>query len=171
MGLEKSAPFILASSKASSLLLYPHLEMADPISVIGALSATASVIQLLGKSIIRVNGLRDTWRGAGLSISTFASQLVVFKAALTKIHDLVASCDCQIEQDLLADLDSCLSCCEVLARRIDEELSVLRIQEDGSLQISDRIRLLVRRGNITDLYDMVFRQSATLGLLLTACNR
>lgn len=170
MALEKFCTFVLASSKASSLLLY-LLEMADPISVIGALSATASVIQLLSKSIIRVNGLRDTWRDAGLTISAFASQLVVFKAALTKIHDLVASCDCQIEQDLLVDLDSCLSCCEVLARRIDEELSALRIQEDGSLQISGRIRLLVRRGNITDLYDMVFRQSATLGLLLTACNR
>lgn len=144
--------------------------MADPLSIVGAISSLAGIIDVLGKSIRTIRDLRGEWKDADLTVLNRVAQLVALKAALIKIQEWKNNELVGPHHQLVMDLEFLIKSSGVLAEKVDAELSKLHINQDGVLDKSAKIRMVVWN-NMEGLAKMIERQTAALNLLLSVCHR
>jgi len=83
----------------------------DPISIIGTAGVILNVICALGKTINAVSKLRSQWSDAEMTLATFETQLIAFKAALVKIEEWAEANFEDSYHQLVIDLSRCVSHC------------------------------------------------------------
>ncbi|KAH7417740.1 hypothetical protein BKA64DRAFT_652786 [Cadophora sp. MPI-SDFR-AT-0126] len=148
-----------------------YVEMADPLTIVGTVASVGAIIELLSKSISTIRELQAQWQVADLATLSLGSQMGVLKAALTKIQEWIETGPSEAHHQLIMDLDSSLLCCKTLVGKIDAQLSALQQKSDGSLGMASRIKLVLTSHDIEGIQKMIERQTNTLTLPLTACNR
>lgn len=145
--------------------------MADPLTVIGAVASTVQILDVLAKAASALETLRVQWNSSDIALLTLESQLGAFRAALTKIQAWLDSGIEAAHHQLTIDLNSTLNCCKLLATQVHGQINNLQKAPGGSLLPTSKARFLFKRSGINELQNMIDRQTTTLTLLLTACNR
>ncbi|KAK4176597.1 putative guanine nucleotide-binding protein alpha-2 subunit [Triangularia setosa] len=142
--------------------------MADPLSVVGAVGSVAGIIDVLARSISAITTLRSQYKDADLLFMNLTSQLSVLRTGLVKISEW-AETEPEPHYQLKMDLDSVILCCQILASKLDSHLENLH---QGSLRLSSlgKLKLALNGPNIDAIQKMIGQQTATLTLLLAACN-
>ncbi|ORY00180.1 G-protein alpha subunit-domain-containing protein [Clohesyomyces aquaticus] len=144
--------------------------MADPISILGATASVVSIIDILVKSISTIHSLRAQWKDADLALLSLTSQLAALRTALAKIKEWMESAMGDLDYQLVMDLDGSIQCCSILASTINRELGKLVTTFTGQLAMSSKARFVFQSTEMTQLQNMIDRQTSVLTLLLTACN-
>ena len=155
----------------ANLIIAPTLKMADPISIIGATASVLSIIDVLAKTIGAIHSLRGQWKDADMALLSLNSQLSALRAALGKIKEWMESSIEEIHHQLVLDLGTSITCCEILASRVYGLLTNLQKTSNGKLATAAKARFVFKSSEMTGLQKMIDRQTSTLTLLLTACNR
>ncbi|KAK4197393.1 putative guanine nucleotide-binding protein alpha-2 subunit [Triangularia verruculosa] len=137
--------------------------MADPLSIVGAVGSVAGIIDALTRSISAIAKLRNQYKDADLLVITLTSQLSVLRTALVKIAAWAES-EPEPHYQLKMDLDSVILCCQILASKLDSHLENFHQSGVGKL------KLALNGDNIDAIQKMIGQQTATLTLLLAACN-
>jgi hypothetical protein len=145
--------------------------MADPISIIGAVGAIASIIDVVGKSIKCINDLRDHWKEADLTFLSLVSQLTALRLALVKIQEWVDNSQEDAHHQLVMDLNSCISYCQLLVSKLDILVGQLNETTQGPLELSSKVKLLFGSRDVEHVQKLIERQTGVLTLLLTACGK
>jgi hypothetical protein len=144
--------------------------MADPLTAIGAAASVASIVELLGKTISGLHMLHSRWKEADFTFSNLISQLTTLKVALNKLQEWM---DVDIDEphhQLVMDLEASVTYCRMLVRRIDTEVEDLQQNIGMGLDAQNKIKLLLKNGNLEELQKMIDRQTSALTLLVTICN-
>ncbi|KAF2002478.1 hypothetical protein P154DRAFT_574048 [Amniculicola lignicola CBS 123094] len=145
--------------------------MAEPLTIIGAMGAIGSIIDVVAKSLKSLDIIRNKWGNLDLTVLSIHSQLTALRAALTKIQEWMAQDLQGAHNQLIMDMDVSLSCCRLLTAKIEEVLS--RVDHGlvtSPLNSSQKLKMLYTEGKIDDIEKMLNRQVSALTLLLTACN-
>jgi hypothetical protein len=145
--------------------------MADPLTVLGAFASTVQIIDVLTKAASVLDTLRVQWQSSDIALLSLTSQLGALSAALGKIQEWIESGTEETHHQLTMDLNTTLNCSRLLATKVHNEISHLQRTPGGSLLTTAKARFLFKRSGIGELQNMIDRQTATLTLLLTACNR
>jgi hypothetical protein len=145
--------------------------MADPLTVIGAVASTVQIIDVLTKAASVLDTLRVQWQSSDIALLSLTSQLGALSAALGKIQEWMETGIEEIHHQLTMDLNTTLNCCNMLATMVHTEICHLQKSPGGSLLTTAKARFLFKRSGIGELQNMIDHQTATLTLLLTACNR
>lgn len=143
--------------------------MADPISIIGAVGAIASIIDVVGKSIKCINDLRDHWKEADLTFLSLVSQLTALRMALVKIQEWVDNCQDDPHHQLVMDLSNSISYCQLLVTKLDVLICQLSETSKGPLELSSKVKLVFGSRDVEYVQKLIERQTGVLTLLLTAC--
>ena len=144
--------------------------MTDPITIIGTAGAVANIVELLNSTISSLRRIRAQWKDADLVASSLVAQLTALKAALGRIQDWMQSENEDPHHQLIMDLDLSLDSCQALVKRIDLELSGIRLKETSRLDKTSKVKLIFGGQSIEVVQKMLERQTNALSLLLTACN-
>ncbi|KAK0735955.1 hypothetical protein B0T21DRAFT_365983 [Apiosordaria backusii] len=144
------------------------MAMADPLSIVGAVGSVAGIIDVLTRSMGAIATLRSQYNDADLIFMNLTSQLSVLRTGLIKISEW-AETEPEPHYQLMMDLDSVILCCQILASKLDSHLESLH---RGSLRLSSlgKLKLALNGPNIDAIQKMIGQQTATLTLLLAACN-
>ncbi|KAK0664639.1 putative guanine nucleotide-binding protein alpha-2 subunit [Cercophora samala] len=142
--------------------------MADPLSIVGAVGSVAGIIDVLTRSISAIATLRSQYKDADLLFMNLTSQLGVLRTGLVKIAEW-AETEPEPHYQLKMDLDSVILCCQILASKLDSHLESLH---QGRVRLSSlgKLKLALNGPNIDAIQKMLGQQTATLTLLLAACN-
>lgn len=147
--------------------------MADAVAIIGMAGAVADIILLLNTAINSLRNLHGHWKDADLIFTSFESQLMALKAALSKIEEwsLLEISTRPNHHQLVIDLDSSLQCCRTLIGKIEAHLARLQLGEEKKLKrMSKAILVLDGKKSMDRIAKMLERQTGALNLLLTACH-
>lgn len=144
--------------------------MAEALSIIGAISSIAGIIDVLGKAINVIYELRNQWSEAANTVVGIVAQLVALKAALAKIKEWTESKVDEPHHQLTIDLDGSISCCKMIVERIDSWLSELQRKPNGELEVSAKFKVTLGSKSMDDLQKNLGYQVNALNLLLNACN-
>jgi len=145
--------------------------MADPISIFGAAASVISIIDVLARTIGTIHSLMGQWNDADLALLSLTSQLAALRAALEKIKEWMEDGIDELHHQLVLDLGTSINCCQMLASKIYSELAELQKSPSGSLATAAKAKFLLKSNGMTELQSMIDRQTSSLTLLLTACNR
>lgn len=99
----------------------------DPITIIGTAGAVADIIEVISKTISSLRALHNKWRGADSTILNLITQLTSLRAALDKISEWISSDLAGNPQHhrLVIELQDSITCCTMLTRTMDAQLSKL----------------------------------------------
>jgi uncharacterized protein YukE len=144
--------------------------MTDPITIIGTAGAIANIVDLLGKTISKLNNLQNQWKIADLTVTAFKSQLAVLKQALSRIQAWADGMSTENHYELLMCVESSVTCCRFLVARIDEEVAQLQTTAEGQLNLASKVKLLFKTKDMVEVQRMIDQQTQALNLLLSVCN-
>ena len=127
---------------------------------------------VISRTISSLRDIHNNWKDADLTIINFMSQLSSLRAALNKIAEWIASDLADVPQHhlLVIDLESAITCCQILIHAMDDQISRLTFDEDESLDVESRVRVVFST-KLKDFHGSIQGQVSALTLLLTACNR
>ena len=145
--------------------------MAEAFAIFGSAASVISILDVLARATTTLLDLRSRWQDADTSLLSFTVQLGGLRAALIKIKDWMENYIDETHHQLVMDLGASLQFCQILAVRIEKELENLLKLPDGKLSKAAKAKWLSKSGGLTEVQRMVDRQTSTLTLLLTACNR
>lgn len=144
----------------------------DPITIIGTASVFADIIKVISKTITSLRALHDKWRDADFTILNLITQLTALRAALEKISEWISSDLAGNPQhhQLIIDIQDSITCCTMLTRIMDAQLSKLAWTKGSTLDLGSRIRVVFGDTVSKDFQMYIQRQTSALTLLLIACN-
>ncbi|CAO2648403.1 Nn.00g076700.m01.CDS01 [Neocucurbitaria sp. VM-36] len=143
--------------------------MADPLTIIGCVGAICNIIDASGKAITTLNGLRNRWTTADITLLTLATELTALKAALTKIQNLIEDNDPQVlHYQLIMDLRQSIECFKLLINALERVLTSLDIFGFRPLDFAQRLKISFSQNKVDDIEKLLQRQTSALTLLLTA---
>lgn len=144
----------------------------DPVTILGTAGAVAGIVDLITKSIKTLKELHNRWKDADLMIFNLMSQLASLRAALSKITEWISSDLANIPQhhQLIMDLEQSVACCYVLVNSIKTQLSKLEWNDEDSLDLGSRIKVVFEDKASKEFQTYVKRQTSALTLLLAACS-
>ena len=119
--------------------------MAEALAVIGTAGAVVSLIDAIGKTMIKTRALYDEWRDADASLLSLNSQLIILRVTLSRIQSWVNSDTHEAHHQLVMDLNTSIHCCEVLVGKIDALVAGLhRTPADSNLGLdfSSKVKLM-----------------------------
>jgi len=147
--------------------------MADPLTSIGSTALVTGIVDLLAKSISQLHKFHTRWEQADFTFINLIAQLSALKAALTKLEEWMGT-NAEEERDLhhqlIMDLEALITCCKLLAYKIDSEISGLYLDSDNTLRSESKAKFVLKNDALEELQKMVDRQTNALTTLLTACN-
>ncbi|RYP05738.1 hypothetical protein DL764_003596 [Monosporascus ibericus] len=144
--------------------------MAEVIAAIGTAGALANIIDVVGKTIVTLNDLRNAWNEAELTLLCLESELGALRTAFARIQDWVDTDDADLHHLLVMDLGRSMTCCRLLMSKIDGEMLKLQHHPDDNLPFPSKTRLVFGKKGIEKLESLIQRQTSSLTLLLTVCN-
>ncbi|MCJ1283789.1 hypothetical protein MMC26_003120 [Xylographa opegraphella] len=144
----------------------------DPATIVGTAAAVADIVGIITKTIKVLRDLHNKWKDADLIIINLMAQLSSLKAALNKISEWISSDLAETPQhhQLILDLEDSISCCRILIKSMDGQISKLDWTTDGALDLSSKIKFVFENKASKDFQKFIKRQTSALTLLLTACN-
>ncbi|KAJ4369823.1 Guanine nucleotide-binding protein alpha-2 subunit [Neocucurbitaria cava] len=143
--------------------------MADPITIIGCVGAICNIIDATGKAISTLNGLRNRWATADITLLTLATQLMALRAALSKIQALMEDSYASVlHYQLIMDLEQSVECCKLLISALGKILSDLDACGDRPLDFAHRLKVAFGHNKVDDIEKLLQHQTSALTLLLTA---
>jgi len=145
--------------------------MADAIAIFGSAASVISILDVLARATTTLLELKARWKDAEISLLSFRVQLNALRAALTKIKEWKENYVEETHHQLVMDLEDSLQCCHILAVRIEKELANFMELPVKKLNKASKAQWLSKSGGLAEIQQMVDRQTSTLTLLLTACNR
>lgn len=142
----------------------------DPVSIIGLVSATTGVIEVISRNISFLVELQSRYKSADLKVSLLIGQLSTLKAALEQIGDLMNTSifDSPCHQPLIQDLRTALDCCEALILILDERSCALRRSEIYGLDFLGRVQFVRDEKGMAEYQNLLNNHINALTLLLTA---
>lgn len=140
------------------------------------LSLTASILAITTtclKSAHLLNGLRDKYKHAQMTISALCAEATAISAALSQIQSLIlGNPDAVITQlrprsEVIATFDSALTGCSVVLAVLDDEIAALITEgRSGDMSWDQRVKLVWKDAVMQDLLQQLRGQSAAIGLLI-----
>lgn len=106
-----------------------------------------------------------------MALLSLNSQLSALRAALGKIKEWMEIGVDELHHQLVLDLGTSITCCEMLVSKIYGIVMNLQKTSNGKLATAAKARFLFKSSEMTGLQNMIDRQTSALTLLLTACNR
>lgn len=99
----------------------------DPVTILGTAGAVLSIIDVLSRTLKSLRDLYNTWKDADLTIVNLMSQLIALRAALGKISEWMSLDLAHVPQhhQLVMDLEDSVTCCRMLVKTMDDQLSKL----------------------------------------------
>ena len=159
----------------------------DPATIIGLTGAIFGIIDVTTRTIKALRVLSQERRTTDVKALTFVSQLLAFKTSLDKIQEWISSDLANQPQSyqLILDLDDSLGCCWIVIEALDARIASSPKDGDASTSASNdasaRVHEAFVRGvasrkalsstELNDFQSCIQQQTASLTLLLTACNR
>lgn len=141
----------------------------DPISAIGFVSSTLTIVELVVKGIATLTELRDRYKIADLKVSLIIGQLSTLNAALNQvIHLLKDNPGLPQDDGLIQDLSTSLDCVETVIVILDERLSSLRRHSAHGLNLMGKVAFLWDDSTLKEYLSLLDNQVNALNLLLTA---
>ncbi|KAF2105557.1 hypothetical protein BDV96DRAFT_560251 [Lophiotrema nucula] len=144
--------------------------MAEALAVVATIASIGSLVDILARTIAIIDSLASQWQESNLMVLNLNTQMRTLKSAVVEIKDWMETNTGEIHHQLILDLDSSLSCCQLLASRLDRDLSSLGDQPGGRLPLAAKAKFVVKNNSLAEIQRMVDSQIAALTLLLTACN-
>jgi hypothetical protein len=146
--------------------------MAEVLTIIGATSAIANLIDLVWKTSKKVEEILVRWDDATHTYLNLLLQLSGMKLALQEIQRWMASRQDEDDQSyqLTMDLDTSLKCCDMLIRRVQSELSSIHINLDGTVDTASRMLITIQGKKLEEVQKLLERQIGVLNLILSACS-
>ncbi|MCJ1380348.1 hypothetical protein MMC17_003451 [Xylographa soralifera] len=144
----------------------------DPATIVGTAAAVADIVGIISKTIKVLRDLHNRWKDADLTIINLMAQLTCLRAALNKISEWVSSdlADVPQHHQLVLDLEDSVTCCRMLVKSMDGQISELDRTADNTLDVGSRIKVVFEDKAGRDFQKFIKRQTSALALLLTACN-
>ena len=144
----------------------------DPITILGTTSAIAKIINVITGAINSLRELRYRWKDTDMTIFNLILQLTSLKAALNKISEWLSSDleDTPQHHQLVIDLEDSVSCCRMLVKSMDDQISKLDWNNANALDLRSKSKVVFERKTYEDFQKYIDRQTSALNLLLTACN-
>ena len=144
----------------------------DLITIGGAVASVVGVINSITKTINSLRDLHNRWKIADLTVVSLISQLATLRAALNKISEWISTDLAGVPQhhQLVIDLEDSVSCCRLLTKSIDAQLSKLDRNPNNALQMGSKIRVIFDDKATKHFRTLIESQTSALALLLTACN-
>jgi hypothetical protein len=124
--------------------------MTDHLTIIGAAASIASIVELLGKTVGGLHALHGRWREADLKFTNLIAQLTALKAALSKLQEWMDTDIDEPHHQLVMDLESSVTCCWMLIRRIDSETNNLQLNNATGLDYRSKIKLVTKNGTLEE---------------------
>ncbi|KAE9378294.1 hypothetical protein N431DRAFT_541800 [Stipitochalara longipes BDJ] len=147
--------------------------MTDPLTSIGSAALVTGIVEVLAKSISKLHKVHNYWREANFTFINLIAQLTALKATLNNLEEWLNTCidgGRDPHHQLIMDLEVIITCCKMLAHKIDTEVSELYLNADNVLDSESKVKLALRNDTVEKLQKMVDRQTNALTTLLTACN-
>jgi hypothetical protein len=97
----------------------------DPVSITGLASSILGIMDMIGKTVDSLSGIRSRWKQANLTVTLMTSQLSTVKAALNEIGEWISS-DPAAEtahHQLVIDLGQSVNSCNLLIAFINHYVS------------------------------------------------
>jgi hypothetical protein len=141
--------------------------MADPVTIIGAVSAITGIVVAVGQLITRIRKFREQWQEAHWGLWAFLTHITSLHTALMAIEQWEDDSEIERHHLLVMQLDDSMSFCNALIRRaqpIVEQLESLLL--DGTLATSNKIRRLLESRDMENLSVMLNGQINALTLIL-----
>ena len=140
------------------------------------LSLTASILAITTaclKSAHLLDGLREKYKHAQVTISALCAEVIVISASLSQIQSLVlANPGAIITQlrsisEVIATFDTALTGCSVVIAVLNDEITALVTSgQEGITNWRQRAKLIWKDDLMKDLLQQLRGQSAAIGLLI-----
>lgn len=140
------------------------------MEVIGTVGAIVGIIDVASRIISALADTRRRFGEANLTIQLLSGQIATVKAALQQIHGLVSE-NLQDDQhfDFIMNLDTAVSCCNLLIRILDDQISKLVCGSDGDdATFRSKMTIVLESTGTEACLQRLDRQIAALNLLITA---
>lgn len=141
------------------------------------LSLTASVLAITTaclKSANILNGLREKYKHAQITISALCAEATVISASLSQIQSLILQNPSAIftqmrsRSDVIATFDVALTGCSVVFAVLNDEIAALVAECQEDMSWSQRAKIVWKDAIMKDLLQQLRGQSAAIGLLIQA---
>jgi hypothetical protein len=138
--------------------------------IIGTAGAIVGIIDIAARSILVLADIRRRFKETNLTLELLSNQLLSVRTALEQIHALIND---SLEEDdphysMMISLDSSVKCCGFLVRLLDENIAKFEYDDDESLTLESRVRLVLDSKGIEECQARLDRQINALTLVLTA---
>jgi hypothetical protein len=158
-------------TKDQARAIYGDCYVQGPVTVFTTAASATNLIESLGRTLNNVHGVRHL-TDLDFILPTMVSQLIVWRAALTKVQEW-AEIESEVEGDHLEVLDplsAIISSCQILASKLDDGIQDMQTHSKaaGSAKENGDVQTAIAR--IGELQKFIEGQTSTLNLLLTACN-
>jgi hypothetical protein len=141
----------------------------DPVcGTVGLVAGVASIISVIGKSIITLNSLRQQYKEAEFNIKLLTGHLQLIRTALCRVQkwaECLSNEPCHYQ--LIMDLDQSVEHCRILIEHVDDQLSRLQ-WDDGLLKFGSKALFLFEDKATSELLTLLDRQMNALTLYLVA---
>lgn len=141
----------------------------DPVcGAVGLVAGVASIITVIGKSIVTLNNLRQRYKEAELNITLLTSHLQSVRTALCRVQNW-AEClsNGSHHYQLMIDVEHSVDHCRILVEHIDDQISKFE-WDDGLLRVGSKALFLLEDTTTSELLTLLDRQINVLTLCLVA---
>lgn len=141
----------------------------DPVcGAIGLAAGVASIVSVIGKSIVTLTHLRQKYKDAEWNISLLTSHLQLVRTALCRVQNW-AEClsDEACHYQLIMDVEQTVEHCRILIEHVDDQISKLE-WDDGLLKFGSKALFLFEDKATNELLTLLDRQINVLTLCLVA---
>lgn len=141
----------------------------EPVSIVGLANALLGTLDIIGRSVLSLNALRNRLKGADLTVTLLIGQLTTVNAALNQIHLWLDECssDDANHYQLAIDLEIPLHGCHLLVGTIDDQISKLKWDEQDELKFFSRARVVLEDTSTEDYLVHLGNLVNCLNLLLS----
>jgi hypothetical protein len=141
----------------------------DPVcGTIGLVAGVASIISVIGKSIVTLTHLRQKYKEAELNITLLTSHLQSVRTALCRVQNWAECLSSESHHyQLMIDIEHCVDHCKILVEHIDDQISKFE-WDDGLLKVGSKALFLLEDKATSELLTLLDRQINVLTLCLVA---
>jgi len=141
----------------------------DPVcGAVGLAAGVASIITVIGKSIVTLSNLRQKYKEAELNITLLTSHLQSVRAVLWRVQNWA---ECQStgshHYQLMIDVEHSVDHCRILVEHINDQISKFE-WDDGLLRVGSKALFLLEDKATSELLTLLDRQINVLTLCVVA---
>lgn len=134
------------------------------MEVIGTVGAVLGIVDILGRSILRLRALQRKITDAPFTLTRLFGELTAAKIALNQLQGALKRVDqTKVHEDILVDLDSSLSSCRLLVYWVDSKLST--VEDVNASDLAVKVRVVLADEETTKCLDCLSRTLLALNIV------